>query len=76
MAKLTYEMNVDSHYDNFYVVKSEGVTFAHIFCLDEPGKKKIWSVWVGLEMTAKKATWNEAWNWIKARQMPEVVTVE
>lgn len=75
MAKLTYEMNVDSHFDNFYVVKKEGVPFAHIFCLDE-GKTKLWSVWVGMNMTAKKKTWNECWNWIKAREVPVVAEVE
>ena len=77
MAKLTYEMNVDSHYDNFYVVKREGVIFAHIFSLDvEKGKRPVWSVWVGLEMVAKKAMFSEAWNWIKAREVPEVVEAQ
>ena len=76
MAKLTYEMNVDSHYSNFYVIKREGVVFGHIFSLDKPGKKAVWSVWVGLELVAEKTMWNEAWNWIKAREMPEVHAVE
>jgi hypothetical protein len=67
MAKLTYEMNVDGCYDNYYVIKRDGVKFAHIFCLDE-GKKKLWSVWIGREMVAKKNMFSEAWNWIKARE--------
>jgi hypothetical protein len=72
MAKLTYELNVDGHFDNYYIIKRDGVKFGHIFCLDE-NKKKIWAICVGRNIVAKKAMWNDAWNWFKSRELPDVI---
>ena len=63
----TYELLVDGHYDNFYVLRKDGVKFGHIFLLTE-GKKEAhrWTLWVGSKLVATKKNWIEAWNVAKA----------
>lgn len=63
-ADFSYEMSVDSHRDNYYIIKRNGVKFGHIFLLDE-NKKEYWSVWIGRNMVARKANWIEAWTFVK-----------
>ncbi len=65
MADFSYELSVDGHRDNFYIIKKEGVKFAHIFLLDEAPKVQVWSVWVGRQMVARKKSWIEAWMFVK-----------